>query len=155
MLYSQSFFYTFFCEAEVLRNTFKVEPTFLKVYWQSLSSFRAEPKFFKVAKMLFIKSYFWYFFCEAEVLSNFCSCLSYRLRILHGSLYRPSEKMCINAKKNLHRNPRKKNFMYHEIRYNSAIFWATDLGFCMEFYIDHPKKIDIHATKNSTRAIRI
>ena len=61
--------------------------------------------------------------------------------------YRPSEKMCINAKKNLHGNPCKKNSMDHEISYNSAIFWATDSGFCMEFYIDHPEKMDIHATQ--------
>ena len=31
---------------------------FLKVYWQSLSSFRAEPKFFKVAKNAFYKKLF-------------------------------------------------------------------------------------------------
>ena len=43
-------FNTFFWEAEVLNNTFRVEYKFLKAYWQSLTGFRAEPKFFKVAK---------------------------------------------------------------------------------------------------------
>ena len=58
MLFSKSFFGTFFCEAEVLSNTFRVEPKFFKVYCQSLSSFRAEPKFFKVAKNAFYKKLF-------------------------------------------------------------------------------------------------
>ena len=39
-------------------------------------------------------------------------------------------------------------FMDHGISYNSAIFCARDSGFCMEFCMDHPDKMDIHAMQN-------
>ena len=50
----------------------------------------------------------------------------------------------------------KKNSMDHRISYNSDIFGATDLKFCIEVCIDHPKKcasmkrkicMEIHAKK--------
>ena len=50
MLFAKVIFDTFFCEVELLSNTFRVEPKLPKLNWQSLSSFKAEPKFFKVAK---------------------------------------------------------------------------------------------------------
>ena len=38
--------------------------------------------------------------------------------------------------------------MDHGISYNSAICKARYLGFRMELCMDHPEKMDIHATQN-------